>query len=108
MRNPFGAQCRKESALGRGWSHDDTGSDGLRNGSICFDINGPWEFIQQDYNGVILPEFTPEAAAAALAGIYRTPGRREAMSKRCMDITASAHTMEARWPDVRRFLDLPE
>ena len=23
---------------------------------ICFDMNGPWELIQQDYNGVILPE----------------------------------------------------
>ena len=75
---------------------------------VCFDINGPWEFIQQDYNGVVLADFTPRAAAAALTHIYGAPGRREAMSRRCLEITASAHTMEARWPDVRRFLDLPE
>jgi hypothetical protein len=30
------------------------------------------------------------------------------MSRRCLEITAAAHTMEARWPAVRRFLDLPE
>lgn len=75
---------------------------------VCFDINGPWELIQQNYNGVITGEITPEALAEAVAGIYRTPGRLAEMSRRCLDITAAAHTMEARWPDVRRFLDLPE
>lgn len=74
---------------------------------VCFDINGPWEFIQQDYNGAVLADFTPEAVADALIGIYAEPGRLEKMSQRCLDITASAHTMEARWPDVCRFLDLP-
>ncbi len=74
---------------------------------LCFDINGPWEFIQQDYNGVVLADFTPEAVADALIRIYAEPGRLEKMSQRCLDITASAHTMEARWPDVCRFLDLP-
>jgi hypothetical protein len=75
---------------------------------VCFDINGPWELIQQDYNGVITGEITPEALAEAVAGIYRTPGRLAEMSRRCLEITATSHTMEARWPDVRRFLDLPE
>lgn len=75
---------------------------------VCFDINGPWELIQQDYNGVVTTDITPEALADAVAGIYRTPGRRAGMSRRCLEITAAAHTMEARWPAVRRFLDLPE
>lgn len=75
---------------------------------VCFDINGPWELIQQDYNGVVATEITPDALADAVAGIYRTPGRRAVMSRRCLEITAAAHTMEARWPAVRRFLDLPE
>ncbi len=75
---------------------------------VCFDINGPWELIQQNYNGVIAGEITPEALAEAVVGIYRTSGRREEMSKRCLEVTIDAHTMEARWPDVRRFLDLPE
>lgn len=74
---------------------------------VCFDINGPWEFIQQNYNGVVLAEFTPEAMAGALEHIYGEPGRLGVMSRRCLEITAAAHTMEARWPEVRRFLDLP-
>lgn len=75
---------------------------------VCFDINGPWEFVQQDYNGIIVPNFTPDAMADALLRIYGGPGRRAEMSRRCLDITAAAHTMAARWSDVRRFLDLPE
>ena len=74
---------------------------------VCFDINGPWEFIQQNYNGVVLSDFTPEAIAEALKGIYSEPGRLAEMSRRCLEITAAAHTMEARWPDVCLFLDLP-
>lgn len=73
---------------------------------VCFDINGPWEFIQQNYNGIVLADFTPEAVAHALISVYSEPGRLAKMSRRCIEITASAHTMEARWPDVCRFLDL--
>lgn len=75
---------------------------------VCFDINGPWELIQQNYNGVIAEDITPEALAGAVVGIYRTSGRRAEMSRRCLEITAAAHTMEARWPAVRKFLDLPQ
>jgi glycosyltransferase involved in cell wall biosynthesis len=75
---------------------------------ICFDVNGPWELIQQGYNGVILPEIRPELMAEELIGMYRTPGRIQEMSRRCIDITMSSHTMESRWPAVRAFLDLPE
>ncbi|MFM8887268.1 MAG: glycosyltransferase, partial [Chthoniobacterales bacterium] len=65
-----------------------------------------WELVQQSYNGVILSDFTPEAMAKALVDIYGTPGRLETMSRRCLEVTASSHTMEARWDDVRRFLRL--
>ena len=75
---------------------------------VCFDMNGPWEFIQQDYNGVITQRIEPELMADALLKIYREPGKREEMSRRCLEITRASHTMEARWPDVCRFLDLPE
>ena len=75
---------------------------------VCFDINGPWELIQQNYNGIVVGEFTPGAMAEALKAIYSVPGRREEMSRRCIAMTKTAHTMEARWPAVRRFLDLPE
>jgi len=75
---------------------------------LCFDINGPWEMIQQHYNGEIIAEMTPEAMGRALADVYSTEGRLEKMSQRCVELTESSHTMEARWPTVVRFLDLPE
>ena len=73
---------------------------------VCFDINGPWELIQQNYNGVIVSEFTPEAMAHALIGIYAQGGRWEDMSQRSLEMSRISHSMEARWPDVARFLDL--
>jgi len=75
---------------------------------ICFDLKGAWELIQQGYNGIITDEIRPELMGRALIEIYESPGRLELMSRRCVEITASSHTMEARWPTVRRFLDLPE
>jgi len=75
---------------------------------VCFDLNGPWEFIQQGYNGIITTEIKPELMADALIEIYQSPGRLEEMSRRCLEITRASHTMEARWPDVRKFLNLPE
>jgi Glycosyl transferases group 1 len=75
---------------------------------VCFDLNGPWEFIQQGYNGIIPTEITPELMADAVMEIYQSPGRLEEMSRRCLEMTRASHTMEARWPDVRKFLNLPE
>jgi len=74
---------------------------------LCFDINGPWELIQQHYNGVIVPDFTPDAMARELIGIYSQPGRLEEMSRRSLEMSVTSHSMRARWPDVVRFLDLP-
>ena len=75
---------------------------------VCFDLKGAWELIQQNFNGVITEEIRPELMAKALLEIHGTPGRLEEMSRRCVEITASSHTMESRWPAVVRFLDLPE
>jgi glycosyltransferase involved in cell wall biosynthesis len=75
---------------------------------VCYDINGPWELIQQDYNGAIARETTPEAMAESLIWIYSAPGRLEEMSRRTLEIFLSSHSMEARWPEVTRFLDLPQ
>lgn len=74
---------------------------------VCFDINGPWELIQQHYNGVIVSDFTPDAMARELVGIYSETGRLEVMSKRALEISVTSHSMQARWPDAARFLDLP-
>jgi glycosyltransferase involved in cell wall biosynthesis len=75
---------------------------------ICFDLKGAWELIQQNFNGVITDEIRPELMAKALVEIYNTPGRLEEMSRRCLEITATSHTMESRWDAVVRFLELPE
>lgn len=75
---------------------------------VCFDLKGAWELIQQNYNGVITEEIRPELMGEALLGIYATPGRLGEMGRRCLDITAAAHTMEARWTAVKKFLDLPD
>lgn len=75
---------------------------------VCLDINGPWELIQQHYNGIITREFTPEAMANELIWLYGTPGRHEVMVTRALEISRSSHSMEARWSEVARFLDLPE
>jgi glycosyltransferase involved in cell wall biosynthesis len=74
---------------------------------VCFDINGPWELIQQHYNGVIVSDFTPEAMARELIAIYSEPGRLDVMGLRALEISRTSHSMQARWPDVARFLDLP-
>lgn len=74
---------------------------------ICFDINGPWELIQQHYNGAIALDFEPEAMARELIRLYSEPGRWELTSRRALEVSEASHTMVARWPDVARFLDLP-
>lgn len=75
---------------------------------ICFDMNGPWEVIQQNYNGVVTQKIDPNLMADALLNIYGEPGRLEMMSQRCLEMTKTSHTMKARWVDVCKFLDLPE
>ena len=74
---------------------------------VSFDLKGAWELIQQNHNGIITREINPELMADALILIYGTPGRLEEMSRRGIETIAAAHTLEVRWPDAARFLDLP-
>ncbi len=74
---------------------------------VCFDINGPWELILPRYNGAIAAELDPGAMARELAWIYAETGRWEEMSRRSLEMSTAGHSMEARWPAVARFLDLP-
>ncbi len=73
---------------------------------IGFDLNGPWETIQQNYNGIIVPSGRPDLMAEALSGIYLVPGRLETMSANALGIIQTSHTMESRWTAVCEFLDL--
>ena len=75
---------------------------------ICFDMNGPWELIQQDYNGVVLPEIKPELMARELVRLYVEPGRLESLRGNALALVRTSQSMESRWPSVREFLHLPE
>ena len=75
---------------------------------ICFDMNGPWELIQQDYNGVVLPEIKPELMARELVRLYTEPGRLEFLRKNAVSMFRTSQTLESRWPAVCQFLHLPE
>jgi glycosyltransferase involved in cell wall biosynthesis len=75
---------------------------------VCFDMNGPWELIQQGYNGIVVPRIQPERMAEELLRIYAEPGRLEFLSKNALAVFQTSHTMESRWPSVCEFLQLPE
>jgi hypothetical protein len=73
---------------------------------ICFDMNGPWELIQQGYNGFVLPEIRPELMADQLISIYSDPGRLEVLRDNAQAVFRTSHGMESRWPFVCEFLRL--
>jgi hypothetical protein len=75
---------------------------------ICFDMNGPWELIQQGYNGFVLPEIRPEIMAEQLINIYSDPGRLEFLRNNALAVFQTSHCMESRWPFVCQFLRLPK
>jgi Glycosyl transferases group 1 len=75
---------------------------------ICFDMNGPWELIQQGYNGVVLPEIKPELMARELLDLYTKPGRLEFLRANALSLFRTSQTLESRWPTLREFLHLPE
>jgi glycosyltransferase involved in cell wall biosynthesis len=75
---------------------------------VCFDMNGPWELIQQGYNGIVVPKIQPELMAAELIRIYTEPGRLKFLSNNALAVFRASHDMESRWPSVCEFLQLPE
>jgi hypothetical protein len=75
---------------------------------ISFDMNGPWELIQQGYNGFVLPEIRPEIMADQLIAIYSHPGRLEFLRNNALTVFQTSHCMESRWPFVCQFLRLPK
>jgi Glycosyl transferases group 1 len=75
---------------------------------ICFDVNGPWELIQQGYNGFVLPEIRPELMADELVSLYSEAGRLETLSNNALAVFRTSHKMESRWSSVCEFLQLPK
>ena len=75
---------------------------------ICFDMNGPWELIQQGYNGIVLPRIRPKLMAEELVRISTQPGRLEFLRSNALAVFRTSHSLESRWPSVCEFLQLPE
>jgi hypothetical protein len=75
---------------------------------ICFDMNGPWELIQDGYNGFVLPAIRPELMANRLVSIYSDPGRLDVLRDNTLAVFRTSHCMESRWPFVCEFLRLPQ
>ncbi len=75
---------------------------------ICFDMNGPWELIQQAYNGFVLPEIRPELMADKLVSIFSDPGGLEFLRTNALALFRTSHSMESRWSSVCEFLQLPK
>jgi Glycosyl transferases group 1 len=73
---------------------------------ICFDMNGPWELIQQGYNGFVLPEIRPELMADELFSLYSDAGRLESLRNNALAVFHTSHKMESRWSSVCEFLQL--
>ena len=75
---------------------------------ICFDMTGPWELVQQHYNGVVVSEIKPELMAGELVRIHTQPGHLEFLRANALSVAHTSHTMESRWPAAREFLELTE
>jgi hypothetical protein len=75
---------------------------------ICFDMNGPWELIQHNFNGIVLQEINPELMAEELSRVYLQHGHLEFLRTNSLSMFRTSQTMEARWPAVREFLHLSE
>lgn len=75
---------------------------------IAFDIIGNREIVQSGFNGILVPRNRPDLMAKELIKLFHTPGTLERYRSRTQELAFSVHTLEARWPAVREFLDLPD
>ena len=76
---------------------------------ICFDMNGPWELIQQGYNGFVLPEIRPETDGRPTdQHLLRPQAGSKFLRSNALAVFRTSHCMESRWPFVCEFLRLPK
>jgi glycosyltransferase involved in cell wall biosynthesis len=73
---------------------------------IAFDIIGPREFIQNGFNGIIVPRYQPDMMADALVNLFKIKGQIEQMRENALSLFRVCHTFDARLPAVKEFLDL--
>jgi glycosyltransferase involved in cell wall biosynthesis len=75
---------------------------------IAFDIIGPREVIIDGYCGRIVNRGDNVAYAEAVVEILSCPERIRQMGQRGSEVIGESHTMEKRWPEIVRFLNLKE
>ncbi len=75
---------------------------------ITFDILGPREIIQSQFNGIIVPCYRPDLMAKALVNLYKQSGEIERLRQNTLTLFHTCYTFDARWAAVKEFLELPE
>ena len=73
---------------------------------IAFDIIGNREILIHNFNGLIIPRCRPDLMADALIKLFKTTNQLERLRKNAISLNLTCHTLEARWPTVKEFLDL--
>jgi hypothetical protein len=73
---------------------------------IAFDLIGNRETLVDGFNGIIVERSRPDLMAQALVDFYQNPGRVLRMRENALSLINSCHTLDARWPAIKKFLDL--
>lgn len=73
---------------------------------IAFDIIGNRETIQDNFNSILVSRYRPDLMAVALVRLYTIPGELDRLRTNSLSLIQACHTLEARWPAVKEFLDL--
>jgi glycosyltransferase involved in cell wall biosynthesis len=74
---------------------------------IAFDTVGNLEMIHSHFNGILVPRYRPDKMGEALIGVYLNQGEIERLSTNALSLIRACHTLDARWPAVKEFLELP-
>ena len=61
--------------------------------SVAFDIGGIEDWIDDGYNGILIPEISPSSLACSLADLIKQPARIRQMGQR-----ARQKAVEVSWP----------
>jgi hypothetical protein len=73
---------------------------------VAFDIIGNRETLLDNFNGIIVPRCRPNLMAEALINLFKKKGEIERMRENALSLFRACHTLEARWPAVKEFLEI--
>jgi glycosyltransferase involved in cell wall biosynthesis len=73
---------------------------------VAFDLIGNRETLIDNFNAVIVPRQSVDEMAEALVRLHTQPDEIERMRTNALSLIQSCHTLGARWPAVKEFLEL--